>query len=89
MRSARRPLVTTTPTTRALSINHQGQFPAVTLTLQPAPGVALGEAVEAIQKAEAELGVPATLVGTLPRQCPGVSDLARNGAAAGRWPRSS
>ena len=34
-----------------LSINHQGQFPAVTITFNTAPGVALGEAVEAIQAA--------------------------------------
>ena len=39
-----------TPTkTRYLSINHQGQFPAVTLSFNLAPGVALGQAVEAIQ----------------------------------------
>jgi HAE1 family hydrophobic/amphiphilic exporter-1 len=47
-----------------LSINHQGQFPAVTLSFNLAPGAALGEAVQAIQKAQAEMGVPATLRGT-------------------------
>lgn len=54
---------TTAPTT-LLSINHQGQFPAVTLSFNLAPGVALGQAVAAIRKAEADLGLPATVVGT-------------------------
>ena len=46
---------------KLLSISHQGQFPAVTLWFNLAPGVALGQAVTAIQKAEAQLGVPASL----------------------------
>ena len=54
---------TTKPTT-FLSINHQGQFPSVTLSFNLAPGVALGDAVQAIQKAESELGVPASLAGS-------------------------
>jgi HAE1 family hydrophobic/amphiphilic exporter-1 len=45
-----------------LSINHQGQFPAVTLSFNLAPGTALGQAVSAIQAAEAELGKPPTLL---------------------------
>jgi hydrophobe/amphiphile efflux-1 (HAE1) family protein len=48
----------------ALSINHQGQFPAVTLSFNLAQGVALGQAVERIQNMMAELGVPATLNGS-------------------------
>jgi hydrophobe/amphiphile efflux-1 (HAE1) family protein len=54
---------TTKPTT-FLSINHQGQFPAVTLSFNLAPGVALGDAVRAIEQAESELGVPASLAGS-------------------------
>jgi multidrug efflux pump subunit AcrB len=54
---------TSVPTT-LLSINHQGQFPAVTLSFNLAPGVSLGQAVSAIQKAEAEMSVPASLIGT-------------------------
>ena len=54
---------TTAPTT-FLSINHQGQFPAVTLSFNLAPGVALSQAVTAIQRAQAELGAPASLAGT-------------------------
>jgi hydrophobe/amphiphile efflux-1 (HAE1) family protein len=51
-------------TVRSLSVSHQGQFPAITLSFNLAAGVALGEAVEAIEKTKQELGVPATLIGT-------------------------
>jgi multidrug efflux pump subunit AcrB len=54
---------TTAPTT-FLSINHQGQFPAVTLSFNLAPGVALSDAVTAIQQAERQLGVPGSVAGT-------------------------
>jgi multidrug efflux pump subunit AcrB len=50
--------------TNFLSINHQGQFPAVTLSFNLAPNVALGQAVQAIQAAEAEIGMPSSLAGT-------------------------
>jgi len=46
-----------------LTISHQGQFPAVTLSFNLTPGVALGEAVEAIQKLQADLKTPITLDG--------------------------
>jgi multidrug efflux pump len=45
----------------ALAINHQGQFPAVTLSFNVAPGAALGEAVAAITAATRALGLPATI----------------------------
>jgi len=47
-----------------LSVSHQGQFPAVTLSFNLRPGVALGDAVQAINLAEADIGKPDTLVGT-------------------------
>jgi multidrug efflux pump subunit AcrB len=47
-----------------LSINHQSQFPAVTLSFNLAPGVALGDAVNVINSATAELGVPPAILGT-------------------------
>jgi HAE1 family hydrophobic/amphiphilic exporter-1 len=50
--------------TSYLSINHQGQFPAVTLSFNLAPGAALGEAVSAIQKAAAAIRMPAAVLGT-------------------------
>jgi len=48
----------------ALSINHQGQFPAVTLSFNLAPGVALGQAVDAINRTEATIHLPAGIKGS-------------------------
>jgi multidrug efflux pump len=48
--------------TSPLTINHQGQFPVVTVSFNLAPGVSLGEAVEAIAKAKAELNMPPSIV---------------------------
>jgi hydrophobe/amphiphile efflux-1 (HAE1) family protein len=48
--------------TGPLSVSHQGQFPAVTLSFNLQPGVALGQAVEAIQQAESELGKPQSVL---------------------------
>jgi hydrophobe/amphiphile efflux-1 (HAE1) family protein len=50
--------------TSYLSINHQGQFPAVTLSFNLAPGVALGEAVTQIEKTAATIRLPAAIQGT-------------------------
>jgi hydrophobe/amphiphile efflux-1 (HAE1) family protein len=47
-----------------LSINHQGQFPAVTLSFNLPPGVALGDAVTSIEQAEKELHLPPTVQGS-------------------------
>jgi len=44
-----------------LSINHQGQLPATTLSFNLAPGIALGQAVTAIRGAERQIGLPATV----------------------------
>src|SRR5450756_2033130 len=46
---------------RPLSISHQGQFPAITISFNLGQGVALGQATDSIQKAMVELGAPATL----------------------------
>jgi multidrug efflux pump subunit AcrB len=54
----------TTLPTAFLSINHQGQFPAVTLSFNLAPGAALGQATSAIVAAEEQLGTPPALIGT-------------------------
>ena len=45
-----------------LSINHQGQFPVVTISFNLAPEVSLGEAVEAIAQARRELDLPPSIV---------------------------
>jgi len=42
----------------ALAINHQGQFPVVTLSFNLAPGASLGDATKAIDQAEKEIGLP-------------------------------
>jgi multidrug efflux pump len=49
------------PVTAPLAVNHQGQFPAVTLSFNLAPGAALGDAVAAIERAEREIGLPASI----------------------------
>jgi HAE1 family hydrophobic/amphiphilic exporter-1 len=54
----------TTVPVRPLSISHQGQFPATTISFNLAQGVALGQATEAVQAAMAEMGTPPTLSGS-------------------------
>jgi multidrug efflux pump len=48
----------------ALSVNHQGIFPAITISFNLAPGASLGPAVQHIQAATREIGVPATVHAT-------------------------
>jgi len=47
-----------------LSVSHQGQFPAVTISFNLPAGMALGQAIDAIQKAVADMSAPVTLVST-------------------------
>jgi hydrophobe/amphiphile efflux-1 (HAE1) family protein len=47
-----------------LTVNHQGQFPSVTLSFNVAPGYALGQAEERIEQIQSELHTPITLQGT-------------------------
>jgi multidrug efflux pump len=49
------------PTTAPLAVSHQGLFPAITLSFNLAPGVALGDAVRAINAAAARVGLPDTI----------------------------
>jgi multidrug efflux pump len=51
-------------TNTTLAVNHQSQFPAITLSFNLAPGVSLGQAVEAIDEAEREIGMPGTVQGS-------------------------
>ena len=44
-----------------LTINHQGQFPVVTLSFSLAPGVSLGEATKVIQDAERDINLPVSI----------------------------
>ena len=47
--------------TEALTINHQGQLPSVTISFNLTPGVSLGQAVDRIKARESELRLPASL----------------------------
>jgi multidrug efflux pump len=49
------------PSSASLTLNHQGQFPATTLSFNLAPGASLGDAINMIENAEHEIGVPASI----------------------------
>jgi hydrophobic/amphiphilic exporter-1 (mainly G- bacteria), HAE1 family len=50
--------------TGPLSITHQGQFPSVTISFNLQPGVALGQAVDAVRAEMGRIGAPSTLAGS-------------------------
>jgi hydrophobe/amphiphile efflux-1 (HAE1) family protein len=52
------------PAKSALTVNHQGIFPAITLSFNLAPGASLGPAVEQIEQVKAEMRMPPTVHGT-------------------------
>ena len=52
------------PSTAPLQVNHQGQFPAVTISFNLPLGVSLGTAVDSIKRAESEMRLPATIRGS-------------------------
>src|SRR5437588_1177139 len=52
------------PAGTALALNHQGQFPVVTVSFNLAPGAALGDAVNAINRVKQELNMPPSLQAT-------------------------
>jgi multidrug efflux pump len=49
------------PSNIPLAVNHQSQFPSVTISFNLAPGVSLGQATDAIEKVQAAIGFPATI----------------------------
>ena len=51
--------------TQALTVNHQGQLPSVTLSFNLLPGVSLGDAVDRIRRMEREMNMPASLTTSL------------------------
>jgi HAE1 family hydrophobic/amphiphilic exporter-1 len=51
----------TTDPVKPLSISHQSQFPATTVSFNLAPGIALGQATDAVERAKQQLGVPPTI----------------------------
>jgi multidrug efflux pump len=52
------------PTTAPLAVNHQGQFPSVTISFNLPLGISLGEAVPAIEEAERQIGLPTSIHGS-------------------------
>jgi len=52
------------PSNTSLSVNHQSQFPVVTLSFNLAPGVALGQATDIIHKVTSELHLPSSVQGS-------------------------
>ncbi|HTR03437.1 MAG TPA: multidrug efflux RND transporter permease subunit [Thermoanaerobaculia bacterium] len=52
------------PSTAPLQVNHQGQFPAVTISFNLTAGTSLGDAVDRIQTVERDLGLPASIRGS-------------------------
>jgi multidrug efflux pump subunit AcrB len=61
-----------------LQVNHQGQYPAVTLTFNLAPNVALGDAVTALEKAERDLGMPSGIHATFQGTAQAFQDSLKN-----------
>ncbi len=72
----------TTAPVAPLSISHQGQFPAITISFNLAQGVALGQATEAVQRAMQQLQLPTGPDDDLPGQRAGVPGFADQRAAA-------
>jgi len=66
------------PQRTALQVNHQGQYPAVTLTFNLAPNVALGDAVVALEKAEREMSMPPSIHPTFQGTTQAFQDSLRN-----------
>ncbi len=61
-----------------LAVNHQGQYPAVTLTFNLAPGVALGDAVTALGRVQRELGMPSAIHATFQGTAQAFQDSLKN-----------
>ncbi|HMG86973.1 MAG TPA: efflux RND transporter permease subunit [Terracidiphilus sp.] len=62
----------------SLTVNHQGQYPAVTLTFNLAPNVALGDAVTALEKAESDMGMPGAIHATFQGTAQAFQDSLKN-----------
>jgi multidrug efflux pump len=62
----------------SLAVNHQGQYPAVTLTFNLAPNVALGDAVTALEKVQREMGMPSAIHATFQGTAQAFQDSLRN-----------
>jgi len=52
------------PSATPLAVNHQGQFPAVTISFNLLPGTSLGQATQLIEQAERDMGLPVSIHGS-------------------------
>ena len=62
----------------SLAVNHQGQYPAVTLTFNLAPGVSLGQAVTALEKVQGDMGMPSAVHATFQGTAQAFQESLRN-----------
>ncbi len=62
----------------SLQVNHQGQYPAVTLTFNLAPNVALGDAVTALEKVQREMNMPSSIHATFQGTAQAFQDALKN-----------
>jgi multidrug efflux pump subunit AcrB len=62
----------------SLAVNHQGQYPAVTLTFNLAPNVALGDAVTALEKVQRDMGMPSAIHATFQGTAQAFQDSLKN-----------
>ena len=69
------------PNTASLMLNHQGQFPSTTVSFNLAPGASLGDAVQEIENAGREIGMPASVAASFQ----GTAAAFRNSLANESW----
>jgi multidrug efflux pump len=69
------------PNTASLTLNHQGQFPSTTVSFNLAPGASLGDAVQEIEDAEREIGLPQSIAASFQ----GTAAAFRNSLANETW----
>jgi multidrug efflux pump subunit AcrB len=62
----------------SLTVNHQGQYPAITLTFNLAPNVALGNAITALEKVQSEMGMPSAIHATFQGTAQAFQDSLKN-----------
>ncbi len=67
--------------TASLTINHEGQFPATTISFNLAPGASLGDAINVVEKAQEQIGMPASIQATFQ----GTAAAFRNSLANESW----
>jgi multidrug efflux pump len=69
------------PGVAALTVNHLGQFPATTISFNLAPGTSLGDAIDMVDKAQQEIGMPPSILARFQ----GTAAAFRNSQANESW----